>query len=93
MRATLLVRAITSHCRFDLALFTRPGMTSLTFWKPGTTGPGSSLDRATENEGNVIQSAPIYASSIHNQRERLPIYKHRKKLLYCVEKYGVVIVV
>lgn len=48
----------------------------LTFWKPGTTGPGSTLDRATEVEGNVIQSAPSNISSIQAQRERLPIFKH-----------------
>jgi len=51
---------------------------SLKFWKPGTTGPGSTLDRATEVEGNVIPSAPIFSSlSIQSQRERLPIFKHR----------------
>ncbi|KAG6819228.1 hypothetical protein H0H93_013971 [Arthromyces matolae] len=45
---------------------------SLKFWKPGTTGPGSTLDRATEVEGNVIQSAPATS-----QREYLPIFKHK----------------
>ncbi|KZP24870.1 pre-mRNA splicing factor [Athelia psychrophila] len=65
----------------------------LNFWKPGTTGPGSTLDRATEAEGNVVQSAPSYSSSIQSQRERLPIFKHREKLLYCLEKFGVIIVV
>jgi hypothetical protein len=50
----------------------------LTFWKPGTTGPGSTLDRATEAEGNVVQSAPSYSSSIQAQRERLPIFKYSK---------------
>ncbi|EIN07584.1 P-loop containing nucleoside triphosphate hydrolase protein [Punctularia strigosozonata HHB-11173 SS5] len=67
---------------------------SLQFWKPGTVGPGSSLDRATETEENVIQSAPLSgAYSIQAQRERLPIFKHREKLLYCVETFGVTIVV
>jgi ATP-dependent RNA helicase DDX35 len=82
----------------------------LAFWKPGTTGPGSTLDRATEAEGNVVQSAPSFSSSIQSQRERLPIFKHSQfptllmeflstktfpgeKLLYCLEKYGVLIVV
>jgi hypothetical protein len=47
------------------------------FWKPGTAGPGSHLDRATEVEGNVVPSAPVYSSlSIQSQRERLPIFKH-----------------
>ncbi|KAH7911444.1 P-loop containing nucleoside triphosphate hydrolase protein [Hygrophoropsis aurantiaca] len=67
-------------------------MTSLTFWKPGTAGPGSSLDRATEQEGNIIQSAPS-SFSMESQRERLPIAKHKMKLLHCVEKYPVTIVV
>ncbi|KAG6813096.1 hypothetical protein H0H92_013950 [Tricholoma furcatifolium] len=61
---------------------------SLKFWKPGTAGPGSNLDRATELEGNVVQSAPTYS-----HRERLPIFKHRDKLLYCIENHGVIIVV
>ncbi|KAG6861898.1 hypothetical protein C0995_010604 [Termitomyces sp. Mi166 len=61
---------------------------SLKFWKPGTVGPGSTLDRATEVEGNVVPSAPAYS-----HREHLPIFKHREKLLHCVETYGVIIVV
>ncbi|KAG6331455.1 hypothetical protein ID866_7633 [Astraeus odoratus] len=53
-------------------------MSSLTFWKPGTVAPGSSLDRATQEEGTVIQSAPASGSlSIQAQRQNLPIAKHR----------------
>ncbi|KAI0086691.1 P-loop containing nucleoside triphosphate hydrolase protein [Irpex rosettiformis] len=64
------------------------------FWKPGTAAPGSSLDRATETEQNVLSSAPLSAAiSVQSARERLPIYKHRDKLLYCIEKHGVTIVV
>ncbi|KAJ7470444.1 P-loop containing nucleoside triphosphate hydrolase protein [Mycena latifolia] len=65
---------------------------ALQFWKPGNTGPGSSLDRDTDGEGFAVPSA-ISSLSIQNQRERLPIFKHRDKLLYAVEKYGVIIVV
>ncbi|KAF7796508.1 hypothetical protein EIP86_007686 [Pleurotus ostreatoroseus] len=69
-------------------------MSTLQFWKPGTVGPGSSLDRATETEENVLPSAPLSSSvSIQAARERLPIFKHREKLLYCIETYGVTIVV
>ncbi|KIJ17309.1 hypothetical protein PAXINDRAFT_98324 [Paxillus involutus ATCC 200175] len=69
-------------------------MCSLTFWKPGTTAPGSSLDRTTQEEGAVISSAPSHGSlSLQVQRDSLPIVKHRDKLLYCVEKYAVTIVV
>jgi ATP-dependent RNA helicase DDX35 len=67
---------------------------ALRFWKPGAIGPGSSLDRTSEAEGNIVPSAPSYANlSIQAQREVLPIFKHREKLLHCVEKYGVIIVV
>lgn len=53
-------------------------MSALTFWKPGTAGPGSTLDRATEEDGNVVQSAPSNGSiSLDVQRHRLPIWKHR----------------
>ena len=52
---------------------------SLQFWKPGTQGPGSTLDRATEAEGHVIPSA-ISNLGIQDQRERLPIFKHRESV-------------
>ncbi|KAJ6547237.1 pre-mRNA splicing factor [Mycena capillaripes] len=65
---------------------------AMQFWKPGTTAPGSSLDRETEAEGYAVPSA-ISSLSIQSQRERLPIFKHRDKLLYAVEKHGVIIVV
>ncbi|KAL0947236.1 hypothetical protein HGRIS_013357 [Hohenbuehelia grisea] len=69
-------------------------MSTLTFWKPGTTAPGSSLDRDSQNEGNIVSSAPSYAAlSVNAQRERLPIFKHRQKILHCLEQYAVTIVV
>jgi ATP-dependent RNA helicase DDX35 len=62
---------------------------SLKFWKPGTTGPGSTLDRATETEENVVQSAPSSgAYSIQTARERLPIYKH--SALLCLHRARIV---
>lgn len=52
--------------------------TSLQFWKPGTQGPGSSLDRATESEETVIHAPPSSSAlGIQAQRERLPIFLHR----------------
>jgi hypothetical protein len=53
---------------------------STAFWKPGTIGPGSTVDRASEIEGGaMISSAPIGIGqlSVQAQRERLPIFKHR----------------
>lgn len=50
---------------------------SLQFWKPGTQGPGSSLDRATESEETIVHALPGSSSlGIQAQRERLPIFKH-----------------
>lgn len=71
-------------------------MPALQFWKPGTAGPGSTLDREAESEGSLLpgpSNSSASLLSISAQRTRLPIYKHREKLLYCVEKYGVTIVV
>ncbi|KAH7340706.1 P-loop containing nucleoside triphosphate hydrolase protein [Rhizoctonia solani] len=69
-------------------------MSTLQFWKPGSSTPGSTLDRATQAEDNIIHSAPASSNlGIQAQRERLPIFKHREKILYAVEKYGVVIIV
>ncbi|QRV86553.1 Helicase associated domain (HA2) [Ceratobasidium sp. AG-Ba] len=69
-------------------------MSTLQFWRPGAAAPGSSLDRATQNEDSIIHSAPAASNlGIQGQRERLPIFKHREKILYAVEKYGVVIIV
>jgi ATP-dependent RNA helicase DDX35 len=55
---------------------------------------GSTLDRETENEGGLATTSAVSAHlSIDAQRQRLPIYKHRNKLLWCIEKYQCVIVV
>ncbi|KAM6500789.1 P-loop containing nucleoside triphosphate hydrolase protein [Amanita muscaria] len=67
---------------------------SLAFWKPGTSGPGSSLDRATEVEGNLFSAQSGFGGlSTEAQRQFLPIYKHKDKLLHSIEKYGVTIIV
>lgn len=68
--------SLANFVRRSVLIKTPMAASKLTFWKPGTTGPGSTLDRATEAEGNVVQSAPSYSSSVQSQRERLPIFKH-----------------
>lgn len=65
---------------------------SLQFWKPGTAGPGSTLDRATEAEGSVLSSAPLGASvSISSARERLPIFKHSWYIALFIDTDDVII--
>jgi hypothetical protein len=52
-------------------------LTAMQFWKPGTIGPGSQLDRASETEDMVLPSAPMSASlPLQAQRQQLPIFKH-----------------
>lgn len=52
---------------------------SLTFWKPGTAGPGSNLDRASQVEESIVPYAPQDGYlSVRGQQERLPIFKHRQ---------------
>ncbi|WVQ78187.1 hypothetical protein IAT38_000270 [Cryptococcus sp. DSM 104549] len=71
-------------------------MPPLQFWKPGAAAPGSSLDRESEGEGGSLLPVSTTQNAhlgLDAQRQRLPIYKHREKLLWCVEKYRVVIVV
>ncbi|KAI8064826.1 uncharacterized protein B0P05DRAFT_229952 [Gilbertella persicaria] len=69
----------------------------MSFWKPGTLAPGSSLDRDTENETGeavVAHADKQYRHlTLKQQRERLPVFKLRRELLYLVETYQTVIVV
>ncbi|KAH9914718.1 pre-mRNA splicing factor [Fomitopsis serialis] len=51
-------------------------MTSLQFWKPGTTGPGSTLDRRLRlRECHSKRALRVYMG-VQGARERLPIFKH-----------------
>lgn len=60
----------------------------------GFDGSGSSVDRESEAEGSLLPSTSKASHlSLEAQRQRLPIYKHREKLLWCVERYRAVIVV
>src|SRR4051794_4845839 len=63
------------------------------FWKPGTTAPGSSLDRATESEGALLSSAPVSTAfvGLQQQRERLPIFQYSafsRRLCHCSVSNG-----
>ncbi|MBW0501432.1 hypothetical protein O181_041147 [Austropuccinia psidii MF-1] len=57
----------------------------MSFWKPGTLAPGSTLDRAAERApGPVLTSTPGL---------KLPILAHRDSLLYAIEKFPFTILV
>lgn len=60
----------------------------LQFWKPGTQRPGSSVDRDSEIEGNIVPSAPASGNlSIASQRERLPIFKHSMWMFLLLSRF------
>jgi hypothetical protein len=62
---------------------------SLQFWKPGTLGPGSSLDRTVAEEDGFLPSAiPPQARSIQAQRDHLPIAKHSQQSLHFLRPQG-----
>lgn len=51
--------------------------------------PGSSIDRASESEGNVIPSGPVSLRyDIQSQRELLPIFKYSNYFLSSIHITG-----
>ncbi|XP_070574993.1 probable ATP-dependent RNA helicase DHX35 [Ptychodera flava] len=67
------------------------------FWKPGTDAPGSGLkeerEKISEGSGESVIHNPHISLSIEQQRQRLPIFKHRNHILYLVGKYQTVVIV
>jgi ATP-dependent RNA helicase DDX35 len=69
----------------------------MAFWQPGAAAPGLTLDRGSGLDKDV--AAPVIDRKrlahlpIQRQRAALPIYSHKRELLYAVETFRVVIVV
>ncbi|MGH0164759.1 UNVERIFIED_CONTAM: hypothetical protein FKN15_047917 [Acipenser sinensis] len=66
------------------------------FWKPGTEGPGLSLNEereATAEVGGSVVFNPHASLSIEKQRQKLPVFKHRNYILYLLENYQTVVIV
>ncbi|XP_048406335.1 probable ATP-dependent RNA helicase DHX35 [Stegostoma tigrinum] len=67
------------------------------FWKPGTEGPGVSISEERMSSAEASGTAVIYnryaSLSIEQQRQKLPIFKHRNHILYLVENYQTVVIV
>jgi len=70
------------------------------FWKPGSEKPSTLL--VDDEEGGVIflpsstssaSSSGFGYASLERQRQRLPVYKYRKAILYLVERHATTIVV
>ncbi|KAL5021560.1 hypothetical protein ScPMuIL_000715, partial [Solemya velum] len=66
------------------------------FWKPGTEGPSVRVreERVTnEQESEVAVYNSNTSLSIDQQRQRLPVFAHRTRILYLVETYQTLVVV
>lgn len=68
-----------------------------TFWKPGESAPGKSLEEERKSSGESDNQVAVFnpnkSLSIEQQRQKLPIFKVRNHILYLVEKYQTVIIV
>ena len=62
----------------------------MSFWKPA---PSSQSFLKDDNEGGVSATFNFSRAPLAQQRMLLPIYKHKRQILYSVEHYGVVILV
>lgn len=66
-------------CHISLFVYIESPTVTMAFWKPGTTAPGSTIDREGEDDSNIISySSQSALASISQQRQRLPIYKNSK---------------
>ncbi|KAK4705720.1 hypothetical protein P7C70_g482, partial [Phenoliferia sp. Uapishka_3] len=67
----------------------------MSFWKPGTVAPGSSIDRDVEagagGAGVGAVTGRVENVAVSQRSSRLPIAKERKSLLYLLEEHPVVI--
>ncbi|XP_047057504.1 probable pre-mRNA-splicing factor ATP-dependent RNA helicase DEAH9 [Lolium rigidum] len=69
------------------------------FWRPGSEKPTASL--VDDEEGGVLflptntgaSSSGFGYASLERLRQRLPVYKYRKAILYLVERHATTIVV
>ncbi|XP_062501947.1 probable ATP-dependent RNA helicase DHX35 isoform X2 [Corticium candelabrum] len=67
------------------------------FWRPGTEAPESKvrIERpySQESYADSIAYNPYLSLSMQQQRQRLPVFKHRNHILYLLEKHQTVVIV
>ncbi|GAA6021662.1 hypothetical protein JCM11491_001350 [Sporobolomyces phaffii] len=66
----------------------------MSFWKPGTVAPGSSIDRDADPAGQGASAITGRISSnlgISERKHRLPISNQRENLLYAIEQHPVIV--
>ena len=68
----------------------------MSFWKPSSTNPNASQHILKDDGGSGETSGQAFNFSrapLAQQRMLLPIYKHKRQILYSLENYGVIIIV
>ena len=66
------------------------------FWKPGTLLDDGIRDRGGGIRGSIEVTAATFnfsSKSVSAQRQLLPIARHRRQILYAVEKFPIVVIV
>ncbi|GAA5941896.1 uncharacterized protein JCM15063_000812 [Sporobolomyces koalae] len=63
----------------------------MSFWKPGTVAPGSSIDRDDAAAGGAITGRVTSHLAVSERRNRLPISKQRDNILYALEQHAVIV--
>ncbi|KAH9818734.1 Zgc:158828 protein [Melampsora americana] len=59
----------------------------MSFWKPGSIAPGSSIDRTNETSSSLILTSSIKSNL------QLPIHSNKSSILYSIEKYPINIII
>jgi HrpA-like RNA helicase len=65
----------------------------MAFWRPGAAKPDVPVDRELRDAGVAAVVNPLAGASVDVQRRSLPIFSHRREILYAVEMFGVVVIV
>ncbi|XP_069740321.1 probable ATP-dependent RNA helicase DHX35 isoform X1 [Narcine bancroftii] len=72
-------------------------MSAPKFWKPGAEAPGLGISEERVSSAEATGTTVIYnryaSLSIEQQRQKLPIFKHRNNILYLVENYQTLVIV
>ncbi|XP_071957723.1 probable ATP-dependent RNA helicase DHX35 [Antedon mediterranea] len=66
------------------------------FWRPGTEAPGTALNEERNNkkdDSTAVIYNPYISMSIQQQRQRLPVFKHRNHILYLLETHQTIVIV
>lgn len=67
----------------------------MSFWKPAAVAQllREDADHNQDDQTGVVAPMNFSRAPLAQQRMLLPIYKHRRQILYALEQYGIVVIV